>query len=157
MIKIQVYSKYMSISFLIISLLCFALVIAANLLFPFNFVNEKVILTSMLGIVGFPTLWYAGYLRQHLIITSDKLILKNMYKTMVILNANEITRIETKELPTYYSWATTIYKKYICIYSIQNNDEFVRGSSNKSGVKKIQLLYNKDILLIIKNMIKNEL
>jgi hypothetical protein len=147
----------MSISFLIISLLCFALAIAANLLFPVNFVNEKVILTSMLGVVGFPTLWYAGYLRQHLIITSDKLILKNMYKTMVILNANEITRIETKELPTYYSWATTIYKKYICIYSIQNNDEFVRGSSNKSGVKKIQLLYNKDILLIIKNMIKNEL
>lgn len=147
----------MSISFLIISLLCFALVIAANLLFPFNFVNEKVILTSMLGIVGFPTLWYAGYLRQHLIITSEKVILKNMYKTMVVLNANEITRVETKELPTYYSWATTIYKKYICIYSIHNNDEFVRGSSNKSGVKKIQLLYNKDILLIIKNMIKNEL
>ena len=154
MIKVRVYSKYMSISFLIISLLCFALVVAANSLFPVNFVKEKIILTSMLGIVGLPPLWYAGYLRQYLIITSEKLILKNIYKTMVVLNADEITRIEIKELPTYYSWATTIYKKYICIYSIQNNQDFVRGSSNKSGVKKIQLFYNEDIFLEIENTMK---
>lgn len=155
--KIKVYSSYMSASLIVISVLCFALGVAACVLFPVVYVTERFIIPIILSIVAFPLLWYSGYLKQVLLITSETLTLKNLYRTMVTLKKEDIIRIEINELPTYFSWAKTINKKYICIYSSKNNVDFLRGSSNKSGLDKIQLFYKKEKFEKILQTLKIEL
>ncbi|MFA5493119.1 MAG: hypothetical protein WC245_09290 [Bacteroidales bacterium] len=96
----------------------------------------------MTNLVGIPLLVYSGYLKQTLYIKDECLILKNIFKTMVIIQKDEILKIDIQELPTYYSWVKITCKKHICIYSKMDSEKFVESSANKSGVKRIQLFYS---------------
>jgi len=142
MLKLKVYSNYMFISFLIISVLCIGLGLFSIIYYSSEFKIAKFILLVLSNLVGIPLLIYSGYLNQTLYIKDDCLTLKNIYKTMVVIKKDEILKIDIQELPTYYSWIKTIYKKYICIYSKTDNEKFTRGSTNKSGNKRIQLFHS---------------
>lgn len=142
MLKLKVYSDYMFISFLIISVLCIGLGLFSTMYYSSEFKMANLLLLVLSNLVGVPLLIYSGYLKQTLYIEKDCLILKNTYKTMVVIKRDEILKIDIQELPTYYSWAKIIYKKYICIYSKKENELFSRGSTNKSGKERIQLFYS---------------
>jgi len=142
MLKLKVYSNYMFTLFLIISVLCIGLGLFSMIYYSSEFKMAKFILLVLSNLVGIPLLIYSGYLKQTLYIKGDCLILKNIYKTMVVIKKDEIIKIDIQELPTYYSWVKNIYKKYICIYSKTDNDKFTRGSTNKSGNKRIQLFHS---------------
>lgn len=49
-------------------------------------------------------IYHGGFLNQTVIIEDSRLILKNLYGIMFILNQEDIENVETVRLPTYYSW-----------------------------------------------------
>jgi len=142
MIKLKVYSNYMYVSILILSLLCIGLGLFSVIYYSSEFIIAKFVLLIMTNLVGIPLLVYSGYLKQTLYIKDECLILKNIFKTMVIIQKDEILKIDIQELPTYYSWVKITCKKHICIYSKMDSEKFVESSANKSGVKRIQLFYS---------------
>lgn len=153
MIIKKVYSKYMYLSFLVISIFCYILAIISLIFIPVEYTLSKIIITALLLSVGTPLLWYVGFLNQNLVISGNELILKNKYKSMIIMNINDIARIEIQKLPTYSSWVTTIYKDHICIYSYKDNINFTSSAQNRSGNQRIQLFYSKEKYEFLKNLV----
>lgn len=153
MIIKKVYSKYMYLSFLMISIFCHVLAIMSIIFIPAEYATSKIIIMVLLLSVGTPLLWYVGFLNQDLVISENKLILKNKYKSMIIMNINDIARLEIQKLPTYSSWVTTIYKEHICIYSYKDSKSFTSSAQNRSGNQRIQLIYSKEKYELLKNLV----
>lgn len=86
-----------------------------------------------------------GYLwnRQIVIISNNKICVKNCLKTLVTLEISECA-FQIAVLPTNHSWAGRIKQKWICVYDIKNTETFVGGCENNPKHKRIQIIFNED-------------
>ena len=85
------------------------------------------------------------------------IIVRSLFGTIIKLNMEKAQAyIET--LPTSFSWATVIDKRWICIYdeNIINNfmHRFKSGCSNDKKHKRIQIIFNQNNIENISQRLK---
>ena len=113
--------------------------------------NSMMIFFSLMMTVG-------GILNlQYFYIENNILYVKSLFGTITKLDLNN-ARAYIELLPTFYSWVTTTYMKWICIYDNNLNilSKFKWGCSNKKNKKRIQIVFNEENIKIIERYIKIE-
>lgn len=98
-----------------------------------------VILCSIIFLVA------ALYYRQYYQIIGNKIILSNSFGKMEEIDLNDAV-YEVLDLPSYSSWTSYIYLKWICIYEKDHIKQFKQGFDNKKNKHRIQIVYSSDIL-----------
>ena len=83
-------------------------------------------------------------------IIDENIILSNSFGIMTKIDLNKAI-YEIKELDTYFSWAISIPKKWICIYEKEKKYmKFKSGCSNKKNDFKMQIIYSEELLSKLK-------
>lgn len=87
----------------------------------------------------------ALYYRQYYQIIGNNIILSNSFGKMEKIDLNNAV-YEVLDLPSYSSWTSYIYLKWICIYEKDHIKQFKNGFDNKKNKHRIQIAYSSDIL-----------
>ncbi|MGN1295968.1 MAG: hypothetical protein ACI4U5_06115 [Bacilli bacterium] len=84
-------------------------------------------------------------------IKDNEIIIRTVFGILTKLDLRQ-TVYEIVELDTYFSWATSVRKKWICLYENNGNkvDKFKYGCSNKRNDYKVQIIYSEDIIQKLK-------
>lgn len=142
--KKKCYSNYLIIVYSFFSILdsIIAIVIWINIsddLLPKLFFCGFMILCSIIFLI------VALYYRQYYQIIGNNIILSNSFGKMEVIDLNKAV-YEVLDLPSYSSWTSYIYLKWICIYEKDHIKQFKQGFDNKKNKHRIQIAYSSDIL-----------
>lgn len=134
------------------------------LLIPFSFLILSlpsktgylifVILPPVVLGVGF-VLTFFGFLlnNQSFYIEGNYLIVKNCLCEVMRVNLSQCD-LQITSLPTYSSWASSIFEKWICIYdSTTYVPKFIKGCSNSKKYCRIQIVYSEEAYRELKAVI----
>ena len=84
-------------------------------------------------------------------IVENRIIVRNPFGKVTEIDLN-CAIYEIKNLDTYFSWAVSISKKWICIYENKQFFEiFNRVCLNKKNKKRIQIIFSDYLLRELKN------
>ena len=153
--KVNCYSKIASLIYLIIFFI--SLIVGV---IPFALFKEqegKMVKAIWIIIFVFCILFCIFgffYHRQYLYVKDNKLILKNLFCTIKVLDIADCY-YEVTRLQSYYG-RSYILDDWICIYSIYETQKFKYGFSNGKRFKRIQLTYNESNLAFIASYIKKK-
>lgn len=134
------------------------------LLIPFSFLILSlpsktgnvifVILPSVVLGVGF-VLTFLGFLlnNQSFYIEGNYLIVKNCLYEVMRVNLSRCD-LQIASLPTYSSWTSNIFEKWICIYDATTYvPKFIKGCSNSRRYCRIQIVYSEKVYRELKAVI----
>lgn len=153
--KINCYPKTASLIFLIIFLLSLIVGFLPFVLFE----NLEVGIIRVIWIITISlcvlfSIFGIFHYRQYLYVKGNKLILKNIFYTIKVLDIDKCY-YEVSSLQSYYG-RRYFLEKWICIYSINETKKFRFGFSNGRKYKRIQLIYTDSHLKFIDNYIKKK-
>ena len=133
--------------FAILSIVMFLLAIAPIFIKTNEGIVIKIIWSVLMFLLGMICMIGAIQYMQYYCFENGKIVVKSLFGKIVELNINAV-QVSIETLPTYFSWVTSIDKKWICIYdeSVFNNIlyKFKSGCSNKKKQKKIQIVLNQN-------------
>lgn len=126
------------------------------LLIPFSFlmvsllaqtddVRYVIILFTILGF-GF-IVTFLGFLlnRQSFYIDDDYLIVRNCLYEVMRVKLSQCD-LQVTALPTYSSWTSNIFEKWICVYDTTVHvPRFMKGCSNSRKYCRIQIIYSEKV------------
>jgi len=154
--KINCYSKYTCNLYLAISLMLLILAALPVIIFKDDSQPLKLVWTISMLLFSVVMIYAYFYHKQILIYTNNKLVLRNPFGVMQILEPKKCI-VEITSLPTEYSWVRNSNKKWICIYEKNDTiEKFKTGISNNKKHSRIQVIYNESNESIIKNFLKME-
>ena len=113
--KINCYSKYTCNLYLAISLMLLILAALPVIIFKDDSQPLKLVWTISMLLFSVVMIYAYFYHKQILIYTNNKLVLRNPFGVMQILEPKKCI-VEITSLPTLYSWVRNSNKKWICIY-----------------------------------------
>ena len=96
------------------------------------------------------TFWQLQYYEIH----DNTIVVKCLWGTIISINIDETT-MAVETLPTYFSWAITINKQWICLYS-KTSSKFTSGCSNNKKHKRIQIIYSDETYRILNKLLKTQ-
>lgn len=150
--KKQCYPKYSYMIFFILAFLTMLLSILPLLIKTNDDVIYKLIWSVSMLILSILLFIGGLYYRQFYEIIDENIILSNSFGIMTKIDLNKAI-YEIKELDTYFSWAISIPKKWICIYEKEKKYmKFKSGCSNKKNDFKMQIIYSEELLSKLKKM-----
>ena len=134
------------------------------LLIPFSFLmfsllsktddmKYAILLIAILGFGFVVTFW--GFLlnRQSFYIENNYLIVKNCLYEVMRVNLSQCD-LQVTALPTYSSWTSNIFEKWICVYdSTIHIPRFTKGCSNSRKYDRIQIIYSERVYRELKTTI----
>ena len=95
------------------------------------------------------------YYRQFYEIIDGNIILSNSFGIMTKIDLSKAV-YEIKEFGTYFSWAISIPKKWICIYDKEKQyTKFKSGCSNKKRLQNANYLFRRTAFRIKKEECKH--
>lgn len=144
--KKKCYPKYSYMLYLLLSIL---LVIMSILPLFFN-TNERalyiilwsglMIMLALLCLIGF------FFNLQYYKLIDNNIIIFNIFGEINKIDLSNAV-YEVKDLDSYFSWAISISKKWICIYEKkQFYNKFSYGCSNKKNNGRIQIIFTNELL-----------
>ena len=112
-----------------------------------------ILLFTILGF-GF-VVTFLGFLLnyQSFYIENNYLIVKNCLYEVMRVNLSQCD-LQVTELPTYSSWTSNIFEKWICVYdTITHVPRFMNGCSNSRKYCRIQIIYSENVYCELKTSI----
>ena len=103
------------------------------------------VILSILMLVGFLSYYQFYYF------VENKIVVNNLFGKIIEIELSN-AKYEVVELETYFSWITSIPRKWICIYD--NNhfyEKFTVGCSNKKNKHRVQIIFSNELELELKN------
>jgi hypothetical protein len=101
-----------------------------------------------LAILGFGfVVTFFGFLLnyQSFYIEGDALIVKNCLYEVMRVNLSQCD-LQVTSLPTYSSWTSNIFEKWICVYDTTVHvPRFMKGCSNSRKYCRIQIIYSEKV------------
>lgn len=153
--KVDCYSKFASLIYLLLFLLSLIVEFLPFVLFTEQDVGIfKIIWVIIISFCMLLSIFGILNNRQYLYVKENKLILKNLLFTIQILDVDECF-YEVSKLQSYYGRAY-ILEDWICIYSMKETKKFKYGFSNGIKYKRIQLVYNETNLKFVDNYVKKK-
>lgn len=116
-------------------------------------VNYVILLSVILGF-GF-VVTFLGFLlnNQSFYIEGNYLIVKNCLYEVIRVNLSQCD-LQVTSLPTYSSWTSNIFEKWICVYdSTTYVPKFIKGCSNSRKHCRIQIVYSEKVYRELKTSI----
>ena len=116
-------------------------------------VNYVILFFAILGL-GF-VVTFLGFLlnNQSYYIEGNYLIVKNCLCEVMRVNLSQCD-LQVTSLPTYSSWTSNIFEKWICIYDTTIYvPKFMKGCSNSRKYCRIQIIYSEKVYCELKSLI----
>lgn len=152
--KVKCYPNYACLASLFLFLISSLCLVLPFTIFEGESDTDKstVIFVIVLTFCMVFSAWGFFYHIQYLHIKDNKLILKNLFFTLKVLDINDC----------YYEIATLngnygriyVAEKWICIYSNDETNRFRSGYTNGKKFNRIQLIYNKKNFDFVDNYVK---
>lgn len=152
--KKRCYPGYSYGIYLFLTILFFVFSIGPMIIETDEDLFVKILFSSIMIIFG--CMMFGAYLwtKQYYHIRDNKVSISNVSGIIKVLDLDQCN-IEVVDLPTYFSWALNINKKWICIYSnIVYVPKFRNGISNSKKYERIQIIYSEETEIFLKKMQK---